>query len=275
MNGEKKEFDLVQHFQPVVDMKEFKISHYEVLLRGDKKYVDIGSFVENLEKEGKIFNLDSWNLIVLAKKIAKDTEFAHGKPCAINLSANTIEDSRFDTMMNEIYNILGEQSSRMNFEITETAEINSFERVNRFVEKAALYNCSVSIDDFGSGYADNNYMELIDADKIKIDGIFIDEFLTDEKSKTFIETVIQQAGEKGVVAEKIESLEQVNNLKEMGVRYGQGYYFAKPALEPIHESKIEYLNKGNFKSNIISAESSNDFFKRISNDKESKEMHCC
>ena len=109
-----------------------------------------------------------------------------------------------------------------------TTEIDEF--LHQIKEKAKLY-----IDDFGSGYANFDYLLKLGANGVKIDGSLVKNILTDKNSEILVKLVIDFAKHTGieVVAEYVENEEIFEKLKSLGVDYFQGYYFSKPSEDLI------------------------------------------
>ena len=116
------------------------------------------------------------------------------------------------------------------FEVTERQPIENLTETRRVIAALQGLGCKVAIDDVGTGHSGLSYMLKLGVDVIKIDKMFIDSLGTDRYSNTIIETLIDLAQNMrmDVVAEGVESFEQVVHLRELGIRAAQGYVFAPP-----------------------------------------------
>lgn len=229
--------NLTRVYQPIVDLKTNQIVHYETLLR--VKDGNIQDYILQLEDNNQITLLDRWNISELSLGL-NDTAFAEGKSCAINVSTKTIEDDSFIEFLAETLEKM-DDPSRLIFEITETSPITNQGIVNQFIDIAKKKGCGISIDDYGSGFADETYIENIAADTLKIDGEYIKKLGTNPFYEKFVEKAVDMAVTKGmfVIAEMIETTKERDKLLEIGVHKGQGYLFGKPMPEPAPQSAID------------------------------------
>jgi len=120
--------------------------------------------------------------------------------------------------------------NRINFEVVEDENIRDLVGANEFLKELKKEGCKISIDDFGSGYANFDYLLNLNADIVKIDGSLIKNILTDKHSEVIVNTIVtftKEANRK-IVAEFVENKEIFNKLKSMGIDYFQGYYFSAP-----------------------------------------------
>ncbi|WP_170968500.1 EAL domain-containing protein [Psychromonas sp. SP041] len=236
-----------QHYQPIIKLVRNEISHYEVLSRAknNKSGKNIFDLIQEYEEKGEIYDFDMKNVEIISKKL-DDHNFGEGHAFAVNLSADTIQDKRFISGLKEIYHNMSGDKSRLIFEITETKPIYNHSVVNEFINVVKLNKGKVSLDDFGTGFADERTVSLINIDTLKIDGEFVDNILSDQLSRKFIEKAVQIASFKGIktIAERVENREQMEELKSLGVDMIQGYFVAKPTAEPAPQKAIDYvLNK--------------------------------
>jgi len=117
------------------------------------------------------------------------------------------------------------------FEILETNEILNYTKVSNFIKKIKAFNCSVAIDDFGSGYSNFEQVLKLDIDYIKIDGSLIKNIDTNKENEIVTKTIISFAKELGVktIAEFVSNEAIFDKVKMLGIDYAQGYYIGKPA----------------------------------------------
>ena len=117
----------------------------------------------------------------------------------------------------------------LDLEIVETAALEGIRDIGSLVEECKAMNVSFTLDDFGTGYSTLDHLRRIPARALKIDRAFVRK-LTDDDERTLIEAIIAlgHTFEREVVAEGVETIEQVRWLKEAGCDTMQGFYFAKP-----------------------------------------------
>lgn len=124
-------------------------------------------------------------------------------------------------------------AERLVIEITETAEIENEDEAIRMIELLREHQIPVCLDDFGAGAAAFRYLRAFKVDYVKVDGIYVANALQSERDRGFISAMVDLARTVGaqVVAERIETEAEATLMKELGVRYGQGYLFGKPEME--------------------------------------------
>ncbi|MDD3239343.1 MAG: EAL domain-containing protein, partial [Lachnospira sp.] len=125
-------------------------------------------------------------------------------------------------------------------EITESFAINDMKRVLEIINGLKKLGPKIALDDFGTGYSSLNYIKQLPLDIIKVDKTFIDGIVEDEYAQAFIRLIVELSKtiDTKIVVEGIESQEQYELLKSLGVNYIQGYYFGKP----IGATEFEQLN---------------------------------
>ncbi len=118
------------------------------------------------------------------------------------------------------------------FEVTESSKISNLEAVNNVLKVIRKAGHHICLDDFGAGAAGFQYLKVLEIDTVKIDGIYIREALQDPHTKSLLESMAKLCKDINVdtIGEWVETKEQWNFLKSIGVDYGQGYLFGKPAM---------------------------------------------
>ena len=222
-----KNEDIFPYFQPIVRIKDKKIIKYEVLARikNGENVESIYSYLE-IAKENKLYN--ELTLKIFNKTYdyleKKDVEFS------LNLS---IEDIMDYDLMKEIFNKYKEDKilKRVTFEILESEAIEDYEYIKSFIDFVKRKDIKISLDDFGSGYSNFAHILNLNIDYIKIDGSLIKNILNDEKSYQIVKLITTFAKENKIktIAEFVENEDIHNKLFEIGVDYGQGYYYGKPS----------------------------------------------
>jgi len=221
-------------FQPVVDLFNGKISHYEVLLRmqGDNNQIIYpGDFIPVAERMGLIHGIDRWVVVnaigALAKLQAKsDIAFA------VNLSSFAFQDESLLPLLKQQLDSTQLPAERITFEITETAAIENFEQTRKLIEDIRALGCKFALDDFGAGFCSFNYLKAFPVDYVKIDGQFIRHLLSEPTDQVLVKSMAEIGKNLGkkTIAEFVETPELVVKLKELGVHLGQGYLFGKPEV---------------------------------------------
>lgn len=224
---------MVLYYQPIYDIKQCKISHFEALIRmrePDGSITAPGFFIPALEAAGEMHFLDRW-IIKLAIRALKDHPSI--EKIAINLSAQAFKNQNLVPTILEVLEETEVNPARITFELTESASLFNLQITQRVISGLHKLGCSFSVDDFGSGFSSFAYLKDLPADYIKLDGSFIQHLHQDAVDQTLVRSMIQviQALGKKAVAEYVENAEILSILEEMGIDYVQGYHIGHP--EPI------------------------------------------
>ena len=225
-----KENALINYYQPIVDVQLQKIRGVELLLRwfNHDKMVSPGEFIPLAETIGKIVEITEQALekalIELGSWLCDD------RYLSINLSALHISQPQ---MVERLLAILAKENvatRHLKLEITEGVLIDDTQNAKRQLTKLKEAGFKLFLDDFGTGYSSLTYINQFPIDVIKIDQCFISKITTDIKSRAIVQTIANLADNINsyCVVEGVEELEQVQIVQQLGCRYMQGYYFARP-----------------------------------------------
>lgn len=235
--------NFVPFYQPKVDLRTNKIIGAEALVRliVDKKIICPDDFVPFLEKE----NLTSILDLYIFKKVCEDIKKLENEgkkvpKISVNFSRKDIEK---DNLADDIkYIIFSSKIDKkyLEFEITESAKTKDDNSLKDFIKKMHDENIKISIDDFGAGFTSLRMLTDIDIDTIKIDKYFIDYILKNpKKSKILMKNFMNICNELNieVIAEGVETDNQIKVLDEANCYNIQGYFFYKPlSFESFKES---------------------------------------
>lgn len=205
-----------------------------------------GEFIETLEKNGLIVNLDKyiWELACEQlhkwKKERKDNWFL-----SVNISAKDFESIDVcDELTNLVckYDISPE---KLRLEITETALMQDIDKNLIVIDSLRASGFTVEIDDFGSGYSSLNMLKDITADVVKLDMKFLQKCKDEERGRTILQVMVELIKKLGmqVLVEGVETQEQFNLLKEYNCDVFQGYYLMRPMDVESFERKAAALNE--------------------------------
>lgn len=218
-------------FQPKVNLATDEVAGFEALVRWRLKGNDIISpaiFIPIAEERGLIKKIDQWvvNEAFSTIKIweKKGYEYDH---VSINLSPKSLTNDIVDYLktMITLYSI---DTTKVHIEITENVLINSYDYAVSIIRKLKVLGFQIALDDFGKGYSSLSYLKTLPIDILKIDKIFVDELLDDSNSIIDLIINIGQRYNMKIIAEGVETKEQMDTLKSYGCDYYQGYYFSKP-----------------------------------------------
>lgn len=221
------EFSLV--FQPIVDIQAHVPWAIEALLRWEHKGKSISpaEFIPIAEKSGRIIEIGAW-VLQQACGIAAKWTFANKPSVSVNVSSLQLLDSQFIDVIDEVLKNTGLPADRLHLEITESVMLENGELARSQLKAIADRGIHVSIDDFGTGFSSLNQLQTMSFDVIKIDRSFLQAL--NKKDLTIISAtkLIADEFQAITVAEGIETEEELAVLKALGIRYIQGYLFARP-----------------------------------------------
>lgn len=225
--------EFVPYFQPVVDIRSGKLRGAEVLIRWckpDGTIVPPASFIPLAESSGLIIELTR----VLMRRVCQETGAVMGARPHLKISFNlTARHFTSEEIVGDVSRIFKKSRLRLSqivLEVTERQPIENLTETRRVIAALQGLGVKVAIDDVGTGHSGLSYMLKLGVDIIKIDKMFIDSLGTDRHSNTIIETLIDLAQNMrmDVIAEGVESFEQVLHLRDLGIRAAQGYVFSPP-----------------------------------------------
>jgi diguanylate cyclase (GGDEF)-like protein/PAS domain S-box-containing protein len=222
------------YYQPQVDTKSGRIVGAEALLRWrrpDRGIVGPGEFLARAEENGLIVPINEWVLREACRE-AKSWERAEGPPLrvSVNLSPIQFRKQNVPLLVTRILGETGLEPWRLDLELTENIVMQDAEAVARDLQQLRDLGVKISIDDFGTGYSSLTYVKRFPVDRLKIDQCFVRNLVTDPNDAVIIRAIVSlgHSLELDVVAEGVESREQMQLLRFEGCYEMQGYYFAKP-----------------------------------------------
>lgn len=193
--------------------------------------VSPGAFIPLFESNGLIQMLDYYVWKESAAQIRKwKDQFGVSLPVSVNVSRIDIYDPELKDKLCGILDEYGLTTSDLMLEVTESAYSNNAKQLIEVVESLRGLGFKIEMDDFGSGYSSLNMLSVLPIDVLKLDMKFVRNMLEDEKSYKLVGLIMDIAKylDVPVVAEGVESLEQLQHLKKLGCAVIQGYYFSKP-----------------------------------------------
>jgi EAL domain-containing protein (putative c-di-GMP-specific phosphodiesterase class I)/PAS domain-containing protein len=215
-------------YQPIVDLWDRAVHHYEALVRpapGPTGHAPTpAEFVTLVETVGLSRELD---LAVMQRAVAllPHTDAAVG----VNISGLSIADPAFTQRL--LDQVAGAPPGRLLIEVTETAEIEDLAAAAAQIDRLRAAHVRVCLDDFGAGSASFRYLRELRVDFVKIDGSFVRAAGQSEQGRSFVRAMRELATSSGAatIAEMIETEADATLMRELGVAYGQGWLFGKPA----------------------------------------------
>ncbi|MBW6489197.1 EAL domain-containing protein [Sulfurimonas sp.] len=229
-----KENEFEAYFQPKIDATTQKVIGLEALIRW--RHPELGliapaKFIPFAEDIGLIIEIDKWMMRVATAYIleCKKENITTGK-LSINASAKQIEDKGYIDDLKSFINESGVDTKDLEIEITEGLIMKNTAQVISVLKSIKDLGISISIDDFGTGYSSLSYIKRLPIDKLKIDRSFIKDIPEDKEDIAIVRTIIALANNLSLelIAEGVETQEQVDFLVREGCVNIQGYFYSKP-----------------------------------------------
>lgn len=229
-----KHGEFLLYLQPKVDMETGVKRGAEALVRWsspENGFIFPGKFIPLFEKNGFVTKLDFYMFeqVCLLKKSWRQRNIPD-QVVSVNMSRRHLHYDTFITTLVSIADRYEIARDTIEIEITESAFFNDAERLIEMMSKLKDAGFRLSMDDFGTGYSSLNLLRKLPIDVLKLDKEFLDVSEVAPKSRAIMTNIIKMAHDIDVevICEGVETKKQVNFLLEIGCRYGQGYYFAKP-----------------------------------------------
>lgn len=221
------------YFQPQVDINTSKIIGAEALLRWftPEGAISPAHFIPIAEETGLIQEIGEFVLLQGCQTARRWSELnlLSGR-IAINISARQFAHVNFLTTLERIIRETHCNPAWIELEITESSILDNPEKMILLLETLKLKGFYISIDDFGTGYSSLSYLKNLPIDKLKIDISFVRNITHEPKNQTIVKTIIalSKGLQMNVIAEGVETEEELLFLRENGVDSVQGYYYYKP-----------------------------------------------
>jgi diguanylate cyclase (GGDEF)-like protein len=222
--------ELGVHYQPLADLESGRIIGFEALLRWTHPQLgEIGpaTFIPLAEESGLILKLGEW---VLREACTEAARWTPPLKLSVNLSPVQFAQDDLAGLVEQILAETGLDPARLDLEVTEGLLIKDAERAIGILQRLKALGVRISMDDFGTGYSSLSYFRMFPFDKVKIDQSFIHDMIKNPQARAIIRSVIGLGRGLGmpVVAEGVETTEQLDALRDEGCDQVQGYLISRP-----------------------------------------------
>ncbi len=210
-----------------------KIS-YEVLLRmwdSHNNFMPPDSFLSTAERYHMMVDIDIYVLESYLKIVCQHPEHIKKLHSVhLNLAGGTLNNPDFQDKLKSVINTFDFPWERLELEITETSAIGNLTQASEFINFCRSKGIGFALDDFGTGMSSFEYLKNLPFNVVKIDGSFVRDMLTDPVDHAMIRYThdISQLRDQETVAEYVETQADVDELRKIGITYGQGYFLGKP-----------------------------------------------
>ncbi|HEY4333732.1 MAG TPA: EAL domain-containing protein, partial [Ilumatobacteraceae bacterium] len=238
--------ELELHFQPVLDLRTGEPWGAEALVRWNRPgfgQLPPDRFIPVAERTSLIIDLDRWVITEALRTLASwraDPRRRHLN-LSVNVSGRHVTEGDVVGCLRTALHETGADPNRLELEITETHLLADLDRANGVLRTLRQWGIDVAVDDFGTGYSSMSYLRELEIDTIKIDRVFVARTQQEGYDRTIVEVLLQLATALGlnVVAEGVETSEQLDFLHDQNCSRVQGYYVARPM--PLAEI-VEWLD---------------------------------
>lgn len=238
-SGLRKAIDeqqLVVYYQPIVAMSDLRIRGFEALVRWNhpqRGLLPPGDFIPFAEESDLIIYLGRWVLRESCRQMAEwQRRFAPDPPLSIsvNVSARQLNDHRIVEEVELALAESGLNSASLALEMTESSIMGDTEQTLATLVRLKKMGIQLEIDDFGTGYSSLSYLQRLPFEILKIDRSFVRKLSTRDGSRDIVVAILKLAHSFGlkVIAEGVETEEQLSCLRELGCHYLQGFLFSRP-----------------------------------------------
>jgi len=232
---ENDELDL--YYQPIISFDDGEITGFEALVRWshpERGVITPDKFIHVAEENGLIIDIDRWVLQNACLQI-KEWQQHSFESCpsisvSVNISAEMITEDGFLDYVEDTLELNRLEPASLKLEITERSMVENNEQTVQLLSSLLSLGVQVQIDDFGIGYSSLGYLSHLPLEGLKIDRSFVQGILHNDRQKEIVNAIIALTSRLNVsvVAEGVETQEQLDYLRTIGCEFGQGYLIAKP-----------------------------------------------
>jgi len=226
-----KNDEIVPYFQPIRDLGTGEVACYEILARWqhpERGLVPPGQFVQIAVDAGLI---GAMTLNVLRRACRETLNWPGAPRIAINIAAVQLRDAALPQTLLGLLSQCGFPAARLEIEVTEDALVRDFTMAKAILASLKNLGVRVAIDDFGTGYSSLQHLSELPFDTLKIDQSFVRSMNDSKSALTIVKAIVQLAKNLGLglVAEGIESEDQILTLTVLGCEHGQGFHLGRPS----------------------------------------------
>jgi diguanylate cyclase (GGDEF)-like protein/PAS domain S-box-containing protein len=233
------EQQLVIHYQPIVSLDDGQLRGFEALVRWnhpERGLIFPGEFINIAEESDLILLLGRWVLRESCRQMAEwQRGFSSDRPLtvSVNVSSRQLSDPR---LLEDVEAALAESGLKpgsLVLEMTESSIMGNTEQTRMTLNRLKQMKVGLEIDDFGTGYSSLSYLQRLPFDALKVDRSFVSELGDGNGSLDIVKAIVELAHSLRleVIAEGVETEEQLSRLRELGCEYFQGFLFSRP-LDP-------------------------------------------
>src|SRR3990172_7353998 len=248
---EKKQLSV--HYQLIVSLEKGEMVGLESLVRWNhpvRGLIAPADFIPMAEETGLVVALDRWVLgeaCAHLKRWQRDIPNLSNLKISVNVSGKNLEQPDLVDYIESVLNDTGLAGENLILEITETNILENSEAINSVFQKLKRLGVQIQIDDFGIGYSSLSYLSNFPINALKIDRSFVSKIMEDSNNLKIVQAIIMlsQRFGVGVIAEGLETEEQLGQLRALGCEFGQGYLVSRPIASHETRSLLTDILSGN------------------------------
>lgn len=240
---ERQEFQL--YYQPLISLNTGALEGFEALLRWhhpEQGVIAPTAYMPLAEETGLIYAIGEWVMHEACRQMQswQNQNASQSLMISINLSCKQFSQSDLIDQISHALAQTGLNPCCLNLEVTESAIMENPEQAATMLLELQNLGVGLHIDDFGTGYSSLSYLQRLPVNTLKIDQLFIQHMEIGQSNLKLVETIVMMAQNLGitVIAEGIETREQLMCLRRLNCQYGQGYLFSQPVPSEIAEALI-------------------------------------
>jgi diguanylate cyclase (GGDEF)-like protein/PAS domain S-box-containing protein len=228
---ERKQFSV--HYQPIVDLSTGAMVSAEALLRWkhpQRGMISPAEFIPVAEETDLILGIGAWVLEQACQELVVWQRTQRDLSVAVNLSVRQLAAPDIAELVKDVVSRTGADPEHLCLELTESLFMEDVDYFAKTMNSLKALGVRLSIDDFGTGYSSLSYLKRFPVDAVKVDRSFVDGLGSDPNDSALVAGIIAMADALGldVIAEGVETQDQLDNLKRLDCRSAQGFYLARP-----------------------------------------------
>ena len=246
---ERKELRLVH--QPIIDIDLGDVTGFEALMRWDMQdgtTIAPSEFIPIAEETGIIMPIGAWALLealIHLRGWINEGVCSRDATMSVNVSSRQLHDPKFVAIVNEALIRSHMPAEQLWLEVTESVMITQPEQALETLRNLSALGVRIAIDDFGTGYSSLSFLQRFPIHRLKIDKTFVSGLATDPNARTLVKTIIAMADalDLEVVAEGVETVQQLHALADLNCSQAQGYLISHPVPPQDIPAALKELNK--------------------------------
>jgi diguanylate cyclase (GGDEF)-like protein len=236
---------LVSYFQPIVSLEQREIFAYEALCRtvGPNPFGNIEQLFLEASRNGQTFLLDMYCRQTAIERAARQNIRGNNALLFLNICPNSLIHPDHNIGTTEAFAVQnGLAKEKIVLEITEHEAVHNYDVFRKSIDHYRARGFQIAIDDFGAGYGGLKMLSMLEPDYVKIDGHFFKDHHKSNINYNLVDSIATACHRIGieVIAEGIETKDDVRICRELGIELLQGFHFAKPAPELVRSASLHY-----------------------------------